>query len=144
VFDLDGLERGPFVPADLPLAPALFGGPVFEPLVEPLVAVLGPGDGLLGAASSHVASDVPTDLDAAYQASAGQAEAAHADQVAAGADAQGGLFVDAGAGVEAYRASVLPHLPPPSADVVSDLTPPPSPPAELVTVPEPPETRTPE
>jgi hypothetical protein len=139
MFTLDGLEPGPIGDDDLPLGPPLFAGPVFEPLAEPVVTALRAGDVTLGDASTHVALDVPTDLAAAYQASAGVAEAAHADQLLEGDDATAGLLVDAGAGVDAYRAAVLPHLPSPSADVVSDLVPPPAPPGELVGGAEPPE-----
>jgi len=140
MFDLDGLEIGPIDVDELPLGPPLFAGPVFEPLVEPLVSTLQAGDVTLGASSTHVALDVPTDLDAAYQASVGVAYDAHSDQVREGTDSPAGVLVDAGGGVDAYRASVLPHLPPPSATVTSDLVPAPKPPTDLVGGVEPPAT----
>lgn len=141
MFDLDGLEPGPIDDGILPLDGPLFGGPVFEPLAEPVVNVLRSSDAPLGASSDHVGRDVPMDLDAAYQGSAGVAEANHANQLGVGASSPAGVLVDAGAGVETYRAQALPHLPPPSTSVTSDLVPAPRPPSSIVGIPEPPDTR---
>lgn len=141
MFDLDGFEAGPIEDGILPLDGPLFGGPVFEPLAEPVVHVLRSTDAPLGSASGQVGRDVPMDLDAAYQGSAGIAEANHANQVSTGASSSAGVLVDAGAGVETYRAQALPHLPPPSTAVSSDLVPAPRPPSSLVGIPEPPDTR---
>lgn len=132
MFDLDGLEAGPIDDDAMPLGPPIFDGPVFEPLVEPVVTVLRGGDVTLGNSSTHVSLDVPQDLGSFYLGTAGQAEYAHANQVATGPQSEAGVLVDAGAGVDAYRGVVLPHLPPASTVITGNLVPAPQPPPELV------------
>ena len=132
MFHLDGLEPGPIADDVIPLGPRRFDGPIFEPLAEPVVTVIRGGDVALGASSTHVALDVPQDLATFYQGTAGQAEGAHADHVAAGSQSEAGVLIDAGVGVDVYRAAVLPHLPPPSTGVSFNLVPAPQPPPELV------------
>lgn len=139
MLELEGLEPGPIVIEPMPFGPRVSREGLLESLAEPLVSMVQGSEYGLSVSSDQVSRDVPTDLNDAYARTAGQANVAHADQVRAGDATPAGELVDAGAGIDVYRAQALPHLPPPETGIASNLVPAPKPPADLVGGAEPPD-----
>lgn len=125
MFDLDGLEPGPFDDATLPLGPRVSRDGLFTRLVESLDGTLRGSDGVLQSASHTAGDNVPADLDAAFAMTVTTAAAAHATEVHGGAQSIADALTDSGDDVTALRLSVQRYLPSPSAPIAASFDPPP-------------------
>lgn len=110
-------EPGPIDLGALPLAPHIVHDGTFAALLEPVVGVLGASDDVLGASQRDIATNSDAGLDATFAGTIGQAEFVAANQPHVDADQTAAVLYDTGGGVDAYRGSVLPYLPQPSAPV---------------------------
>lgn len=109
-------------PAYLTIEPMPFGPRVatdglFEGLAGEIDGVLGDGDTQLASLQTAIAENSDAGLDATFTATIGAAADATAAQGSPETDQTGGRLVDAGAGSEAYRQSVLSVLPQPDAPI---------------------------
>jgi hypothetical protein len=115
------LEPGLVVHEPMPFGPRVGHDGLFEGLVEPLVGALGGGDATLFALQETIAANVADGLDARFVATIGAAEEAAVNNRGAGDDQTADALVDAGAGSEAYRQSVLRYIPQPDAPIEHDF-----------------------
>ena len=127
MFDLDGLEAGPFDDAPLPFGPRVMVDGLFTRHVDALVGTLGGSDGALQSSASTAGDNVPHDLDVAFLTTVGYAAQAHAEEVRGGSQSIAGALVGDGEDVETLRQSVLRYLPAPDAPIGAGLDPPPDP-----------------
>lgn len=123
------LEPGPFWDREeMPLGPPVATEGLFERLLEPLVHALVGSDVPLGRLSDDVGRDVPDHIEAQYLTTAGAAEDEHFAHAMVPEDQTAPALVDAGAGSEMYRQSVLRYLPQPDSAIDVDFSDPPEPP----------------
>lgn len=120
---------GPIDLGDLPLGPRVFHDGLFEQLVEPLAGVLAGSDGPLASLQTTIAGNTEDGLEGTWQSTIGAADDLAANQAGLGDDQTADALVDAGAGTEAYRQSVLRYLPQPDAPIQGDFRDLPQPPA---------------
>ena len=113
------LEPGFIVREEMPLGPRVAVEGRFESLAEPLVDALGGSDGALFSLQTTIAGNVADGLDARFTETIGAAEDVADSHRGAGDDQTADALVDTGAGAEAYRQSVLRHLPQPDAPIDS-------------------------
>jgi hypothetical protein len=118
------LEPGPIVREEMPLPPAIFYPGRLARHLELIVDELGASDVVLGGHQHDIAGNRGDGLDALYASTIGAAADVDANQPPADADQTAHVLVDAGAGTEAYRQSVLRYLPQPDAPVPEDYIPP--------------------
>jgi hypothetical protein len=118
------LEPGPIVREEMPLPPAIFYPGRLARHLELIVDELGASDVVLGGHQHDIAGNRGDGLDALYASTIGAAADADANHPPADADQTAHVLVDAGAGTEVYRQSVLRYLPQPDAPVPEDYIPP--------------------
>jgi hypothetical protein len=125
VFDLDGLEPGPFDDDTLPLGARVSREGLFAGLADHLIGTLAGSDGTLTTLSHTAGDNVPADLDAFYAMTASTANGAHATEVHGGRQSIADALTDSGDDVDALRLSVQRYLPSPTAPIVASFDPPP-------------------
>jgi hypothetical protein len=120
------IEPGP-IPLAIPPAPiAVFGDPIFAALGEADLSTLPGYNAVLDAAARDYGAGGVPNLDGDYDATIGYAADVTSNELRAGVD---GDLIDAGAageGIESYRQSVLPNLPPPEVGIDVDFEDPPA------------------
>jgi len=102
----------------------VFDGNQFQRMLEPLSNALGGSDPVLGGAANTIATVNGDGLDGSFAATIGPAADADAQHPSSDTDPTAHTLVDAGAGSESYRQSVLRYLPQPDARVPEDYIPP--------------------
>ena len=113
----------------MPFGPRISHAGLLEGLVEPLVNALGGGDAVLGAHQAAIANNTADGLEGTFASTVGVAADLAVNQQPFAHDQTANALVDAGAGTEAYRQSVLRYLPQPDAPIESDFRELPTPPA---------------
>jgi len=101
---------------------------MFNPLLEPLVNVLGASDQILGAHQRTMANNLTAGLEGEFLGTIGEARQVLAANEHNGETLTAAALAGAGDGSEAIRVSVAGYLPGPDAPIPIDFTEPPRPP----------------